>query len=136
MSSSRAAIGSEARRGRPLTVNGEPIAELKIIGVNDLGRLEKHGHGLFNVTGQGEYATDPDHRGTRAGHVFSPVDLLERVHRTLDPENPAPLPTRRGTLVRNAMRCKSNPSTAFSKPGTHWPNKRHRDTCRRDSESS
>ncbi len=41
--------------------------------------------------------------GTRAGHVFSPVDLLERVHRTLDPEDPAPLPTRRGTLVRNAM---------------------------------
>ncbi len=41
--------------------------------------------------------------GAQAGYVFSPVDVLERVHRVLDPDDPAPLPTRRGTLVRNAM---------------------------------
>jgi preprotein translocase subunit SecF len=51
--------------------------------------------------------------GTRAGHVFSPVDVLERVHRVLDPDDPAPLPTRRGTLVRNAMLWEQSAPAGF-----------------------
>ena len=50
--------------------------------------------------------------GTRPGHVFSPVDVIERVHRTIDPDDPAGIPTRRGTLVRNVMLWNQSASTA------------------------